>query len=156
MTVRSEAWEELKRQGFRPQLTDRVGKGLTSFGDVELGFALKLAGWKFLIDPRLKLQHYMTEPRLTWGYLRRLMRGAGASNVVLDGYFYVPERCGRGFRDRLRVRYCWWHFLSEARRLIARHSTATLVKACLYELEGKDDIEWSIGRLIGLLRLRPR
>lgn len=159
MTIRKSAWEELKRNGFKLQLTDRVGARLTSCGDLELGLAIKLAGWKIHVEPGLDLQHYMPEPRLRWRYLRRLLRAVGESNVVLDSYFYVPEEPQPGLRNWLRLRLWWWQFLGESRRLIHRHSMTSLAKFWFKEMDGDDDIadiEWRLGRLIGLLRLRSR
>jgi hypothetical protein len=159
MTIRKAVWEELKRNNFESQLTDRVGVQLSSCGDLELGLAVKLAGWKIHIEPRLELSHYMPEGRLRWRYLRRLLRGVGESNVVLDSYFYVPEKSQPGLIGRMRLRYWWWEFISESRRLLRQYSIWTLIKCCFLEMYDDDaaaDIEWRVGRLIGLLRLRSR
>jgi glycosyltransferase involved in cell wall biosynthesis len=66
MSIRKSAWKDLQRNHFRAKLTDRVGTRLSSCGDLELGLALKLAGWKLHVDPRLELQHFMPEARLRW------------------------------------------------------------------------------------------
>lgn len=159
MTIRKSVWQELKRNAFAPQLTDRVGGRLSSCGDLELGLAIKLAGWKLHVEPRLELMHYMPEGRLQWSYLRRLLRGVGESNVVLDSYFRSTEENGRGIKNRLRERWWWWRFISESRRLLNRHSVSTLIRFCYAEMNNDDnaaDMEWRLGRLIGLLRLRSR
>jgi hypothetical protein len=159
MTIRKAAWQDLKRNNFGFRLTDRVGPRLSSCGDLELGLAIKLAGWKLHIEPGLELHHYMPEDRLRWRYLRRLMRGAGESNVVLDSYFYVAEPYLPGLKNRLRLGYWWWQFLGESRRLLNNYSMTTLIKFCLADMEGDNtaaDLELRIGRLIGLLRLRSR
>jgi glycosyltransferase involved in cell wall biosynthesis len=159
MTIRKATWQDLKRNNFRLQLTDRVGQRLSSCGDLELGLAIKLAGWKLHIEPRLELQHYMPEARLRWRYLRRLLRGVGKSNVVLDSYFYIAEPYLPGLKNRLRLRYWWWSFLGEFRRLLNNYSIVTLIKFCLVDMEGEKaaaELEVRIGRLIGLLRLRSR
>lgn len=159
MTIRKAAWQDLKRNNFRLQLTDRVGQRLSACGDLELGLAIKLAGWKLYIEPRLELQHYMPEARLRWRYLRRLLRGVGKSNVVLDSYLYIPEPYLPGLKNRLRLRYWWWSFLGESRRLLNNYSILTLIKFCVADMEGQNaaaELEVRIGRLIGLLRLRSR
>ena len=111
------------------------------------------------MEPRLQLEHYMPADRLRWNYLRRLMRGIGESNVCLDSYFYVPEGDQAGPIDRIRKRYWWWQFVSEFRRLLKRYPARTLIKcyfAEMYDDDAAPDIEWRVGRLTGLIRLRSR
>jgi len=175
MTIRKSVWEELRNNSFESRLTDRVGTRLSSCGDLELGLAIKLAGWKILIEPRLQLDHYLLAERLRWSYLRRLMRGIGESNVLLDFYFNASQDGPRTWRgalfgrqgeedhagliNRIRKRYWWWKFLSEARKLLRRYSVRTLIKCCFAEMYDDDDapdIEWRVGRLVGLIRLRSR
>ena len=174
MTIRKSVWEELRNNGFESRLTDRVGTRLSSCGDLELGLAIKLAGWKILIEPRLQLDHYLSAERLRWNYLRRLMRGIGESNVLLDFYFNASQEGHThppvalavevgfhraGLIDRIRKRYWWWKFVSEARRLLRRYSVRTLIKCCFAEMYDDDDapdIEWRVGRLVGLIRMRSR
>jgi GT2 family glycosyltransferase len=157
MTIRREAWREMEQNGFRSQLSDRVGDRLSSCGDIEWGFALALAGWKFRLEPRLSLEHYLSVERLRWSYLRRLLRSVGESQVVLDGYYYVEQQ-GPAPKDRLRQQW-WWHFLAEAEQLVRAHSPLKLVRAYFTEMEGNDDaadIELRFGRLLGFLALRSR
>jgi glycosyltransferase involved in cell wall biosynthesis len=159
MTIRKSAWEELRRKGFTLQLTGRVGSRLTSCEDLELGLAIKLAGWKIHIEPGLDLQHYMPETRLCWCYLRRLMRACGEGHVILDAYLDEVEDAQPSLRNWLRLRFWWWRFLGETKFLINRHSMTDLAKFCFKEMEANDDIadiECRLGRLIGLLRLRSR
>jgi hypothetical protein len=84
MTIRKSAWDEMTRNGFRPMAPDRVGDHLSSAGDVELGYALMLAGWKFRLERGLRLDHYLSPNRLEWKYCRRLLRAEEESNVVLQ------------------------------------------------------------------------
>ena len=86
LCIRRIAWEKLAENGFRFQLTDRVGKGLSAGGDTELTLALGLAGWKLRVERRLRLQHFMPSQRLQWKYLRKLLRNYCASQVLLDAY----------------------------------------------------------------------
>jgi len=159
MTIRKSVWEELRNNGFESRLTDRVGTRLSSCGDLELGLAIKLAGWKILIEPRLQLDHHMLAERLKWSYLRRLMRGVGESNVLLDFYFNASQEDPAGLISGIRKRYWWWDFVSEARKLLRRHSVRSLIKCCwaeMYDDDDAPDIEWRVGRLVGLIRLRSR
>lgn len=86
LVVRLEAWHALLAEDFRLELTDREGGRLTSGGDVELCYALRLAGWDLLYSPRLRMEHYLPEGRLRWPYLRSVARGGGWATPVLDAY----------------------------------------------------------------------
>lgn len=86
LTLRRDAWLQLKRAGFRSQLTGRRGRSLFAGEDTELCFALRLAGWKLWYEPTLQLTHAIDQERLTWRHLRQMYRGFGASTVVFDAY----------------------------------------------------------------------
>ena len=86
LTVRKTAWKFLVDNDFKPVLRGRTGKRLTSGEDVELCFALRLAGWNIWLDEQLILQHYIPAERLSWGYARKLMRGIGAASVGFIPY----------------------------------------------------------------------
>lgn len=89
MVLRRKALNQLYGEGFKTLLTDRKGKELASGGDTELCYALRLAGWRIWYEPRLKLKHYMTAPRLKWEYLLKLWKGFGISTVGLDTYLNI-------------------------------------------------------------------
>jgi glycosyltransferase involved in cell wall biosynthesis len=157
MTIRKLCWYDLKRNGFRPQLTDRIGARLTTCGDLELGCAIQLAGWRIRTEPRLRLQHYMTPGRLQWGYLRKLARSTGEAMALLDSYLFFSRVQGN-FRDRVRS-YWLLRLLSETLLLSRRFSTVKIVSSFFRDLEDDDDVihlELALGRLIGLARLRGR
>ena len=157
MTIRKAAFVEMASSGFRPLATDRVGGRLSSAGDMELGYALMLAGWNFRLETNLRLEHYLAPDRLRWSYCRRLVRAEEESNVVLDSYFWVGQ-CAPGLKNRLRERW-WWHFAAESLALIRYHSITKLVSACVRDMEGDGDIidiEKRVGRLIGFVRMRSR
>ena len=87
MTVRRIAWQHLLGNGFMPPLVDRRGTAnYNSGGDAEICFALRLSGWRLWFEPALRLRHFLLKHRLDWRYLRRLLRGFGASTLVLDPY----------------------------------------------------------------------
>ena len=159
MSIRKSVWEELRNNSFESRLTGSVGTRLSSCEDLELGLPIKLAGWKILIEPRLQLDHHMLAERPKWSYLRRLMRGVGESNVLLDFYFNASQEDPAGLISRIRKRYWRWDFVSEARKLLRRHSVRSLIKCCwaeMYDDDDAPDIEWRVGRLVGLMRLRSR
>lgn len=158
MTIRKSTWHWLQSNGFHPRLTGRIGSRLASSEDVELGYAIRLAGWKIRIEPQLQLEHYMTPERLRWSYLRRLIRKIGESHPILDSYCLVWQSEEADLLNRLRL--CWWvRVAKEGMHLVFTSSKSKLLRACFWDLEGDDDvaeIERRIGRLLGLLRLRSR
>jgi glycosyltransferase involved in cell wall biosynthesis len=158
MTIRRSAWNDLRQNGFRLQLTGRIGTRLNSCDDLEIGCAIQLGGWKICVDPGLRLQHYMTPQRLQWRYLRRLLRDCGACYVILDGYLLVSQSDRVNIMNHLRQ--CWWVRVSkEAVELAWSYPLLKLVKSFFYDMEGDDDaaeIEFRRGRLAGLMRLRSR
>jgi glycosyltransferase involved in cell wall biosynthesis len=77
LSIRRSAWIELQLNGFEFQLTGRKGSTLASGEDLELCYALQLAGWQLWYDPRLTFQHFISIPRMEWGYLIQMIRGFG-------------------------------------------------------------------------------
>jgi len=86
MVLRSTAIKGLYKKGFYSLLSDRTGEYLSSGGDTELCYALRLTNWKIWFDDRLKLFHYLPQKRLTWEYLRELNRGFGRQKINFDAY----------------------------------------------------------------------
>jgi glycosyltransferase involved in cell wall biosynthesis len=156
MTIRKRCWQELRRDGFQPRLTDRLGARLTTCGDLELGCAIQLAGWKIRVEPRLRLQHYIPHARLDWNYLRRLARASGEATALLDCYFF--SQTPHGLKGRLR--HHWWvRLIRESLQITSRYSLGRILKSRLRKMEGEDDIvflEVATGRLMGFLRLRSQ
>jgi glycosyltransferase involved in cell wall biosynthesis len=158
MTIRRNVWLWLKMSDFHPHLIDRIGTRLTSSGDLELGYAIRLAGWNIRVEPRLALQHYMPPERLRWSYLRRLLRGIGESHTILDSYLLVSQSPEANLVNRLHA--CWWFRLArETANLVCNYSFSKCIGLVFRDFEGDDqvpDIELRIGRLLGLVRLRSR
>lgn len=86
LTLRKAAWDTLIRGGFSPLLSDRSGSVLTSGGDYEICYALRLAGWKLWYCDGLVLRHWIPESRLSFDYLCRLWRGFGEQTTGHDPY----------------------------------------------------------------------
>lgn len=89
MVLRKSHWLLLKEQGFEHLLTDRVGKQLSSGGDTEYCYALRLIGYKIWYDERLYFQHFMTSERLSLNYVSRIRRAMITSNFTLWPYLDV-------------------------------------------------------------------
>lgn len=89
LTIRKTAWTFLQENGFTPILSGRSGTRLTSGEDIELCLALRLAEWRLWYEKSLFLKHYITKGRLNWRYLRKLLRGNGASSISINPYKLV-------------------------------------------------------------------
>lgn len=86
MVIRKSHWLELKKLGFKHLLSDRVGKKLSSGGDTEYCYALRLLGYKMWFDERLYFKHFMSQGRLSLRYLSRLRKARTHSNFILWPY----------------------------------------------------------------------
>lgn len=102
MTVRRSALDELSGLGFKPLTVDRQGTNLTSGGDTELCYALKLVGWDLWYQDDLLLHHEIPASRLQWEYFLRLYHGFGRAEVLL-----APYRKELGYNCELETRI-WW------------------------------------------------
>ncbi|WP_179319484.1 glycosyltransferase [Winogradskyella helgolandensis] len=86
MVLNKNHWLELKALGFEHLLSCRKGNNLSSGGDTEYSYALRLLGYKIWYDDRLYFKHYMTEGRMHLEYLSRLRKAMSYSNFVLQCY----------------------------------------------------------------------
>jgi glycosyltransferase involved in cell wall biosynthesis len=156
LTIRRSAWMKLLANGFRPMLIGRQGHKLGSGDDDEICWALRLAGWTLLYDPRLKLCHYIPASRLTWSYVHNLYRGFGEASVIKDLYKFAMQ-CD--INSSKPTGHKWLRQLIQAGRKLVQNrkvSYRVLVKqyqeGCIEELT----IEQQIGRVLQLLRWRAR
>ena len=153
LIVRTSAWHQLIEAGFKPLLIDRTGAQLTTGGDVELCYALRLAGWCLWYEPSLHLQHFMPAGRMRWQYLRALFRSNGAASIRYIPYL-SSARPRAGLRLGPRETWPWLVFLSFA--TLVRRPRRTL-RAVRQLCEGDDyslELERQFGRVTELLRLR--
>jgi glycosyltransferase involved in cell wall biosynthesis len=154
LSIRKMAWEQLVSRGFQPTLNGRQGLQLSGGEDIELTFALYLAGWLLHIERNLKLYHFLPAHRLTWDYLRRLVRQNAIAVVPLDAYYFVDQFPASSIMNRLRQLWVW-HLMNPLASIVRRSGTA--VSAALRPSEGDGGvlvIEEAVGKIIGLLRLR--
>ncbi|HEX3716446.1 MAG TPA: glycosyltransferase [Verrucomicrobiae bacterium] len=154
LSIRKQAWMELRQAGFLPGLSDRKGNALASGGDTEICRALRLANWKLRYDPRLCLKHFMPSARLDWNYLRRLRRALGASTVGLDAYTFATRRNRWGVSKLILGN---WVFQT----VMTLKELASCGAAAIYPskrgLEGNEkalQAEFLLGRLNALLESR--
>jgi GT2 family glycosyltransferase len=153
LCLRKKAWTQLLRGGFRSLSTDRVGSRLSGGGDNELTQAIRLAGWKIRVEPRLRLQHFMPGSRLRWEYLRRLQRGYAQSQALLDAYSTQNLSMRLGFKPRLGL--LWW---CQAARLLLQLGARPKAVLTAVISNGENrieviEVERMFGRMMGLLSL---
>lgn len=86
MVLNKAHWLELKKIGFSHLLSCRKGTSLSSGGDTEYSYALRLLGYKIWYDERLYFKHYMTAGRMHLDYLSRLRKAMTYSNFILWSY----------------------------------------------------------------------
>jgi glycosyltransferase involved in cell wall biosynthesis len=98
LVVRKSVLTALIQRGFNAILSDRVGKQLSSGGDVELCYAVRLAGYKLWYSSDLVFRHYMPGNRLTQQYLCRLMAASSYCGSQLIVYLYALKGHPADFR----------------------------------------------------------
>lgn len=86
MVLRKSHWLKLKENGFKPLLTCRKGDSLSSGGDTEYCYALRLLGYKIWYDERLHFFHYMLAKRVNKEYVSRIRKAMSYSNFVCEPY----------------------------------------------------------------------
>lgn len=95
MAIRRQSMDHLHERGFKQVLSDRKGDKLSSGGDVELCYALKLAGCRLYFDERLYFKHYMPKDRLSIDYLKRLRTSMTYADYVLGIYLkFIRKKNG--------------------------------------------------------------
>lgn len=86
MMLRKSHWKRLYALGFDPLLSCRKGNSLSSGGDTEYCYALRLLGYKIWYDDRLYFKHYMISGRVRRSYISRLRKALSDSNFKLRIY----------------------------------------------------------------------
>lgn len=105
MVLRKSHWIELKKQGFKHLLSDRVGKKLSSGGDTEYCYALRLMGYKIWFNEGLYFQHFMSNERLHLEYVSRMRKAMAHSNFVLWPYLDLLQEQARKRADLLKYTF---------------------------------------------------
>lgn len=152
MAVRRSALSELYSKGFRSILSDRKKNVLSSGGDIELCYALRLAGWEIWYESSLKIRHFIPGHRLKWEYLRKLSRGFGAQKVNLDPYLIASDSGS----DKTGQK--WQYQVYRLMNKLRGYGFKKLLKFKNYP-EGDPDIlriEKTLGRLTELLKIRGK
>jgi glycosyltransferase involved in cell wall biosynthesis len=88
--MRKSVFEQLIESGFEFTCTERLGPKLYKLvamrvaEDTDLCYGIKALGWRLYYTPSLYYKHFLTQDRLSWAYVRRMMKGSGHSEVLLS------------------------------------------------------------------------
>lgn len=102
MVLRKSHWLELQKAGFSHLLSCRKGNKLSSGGDTEYSYALRLLDYKIWYDERLYFKHYMPKARMNLNYLRKLRKALSHSNFILKSYKDVLQPKNRTYKEYLK------------------------------------------------------
>jgi len=144
--LRKSYFESLIGRGFKFQLSDRKGKALSSGGDQELVFAMRLVGYKAYFDDELTFYHFMPHLRMNWDYLKRLRRGMYESSFII--YLYrsclTPELWNSNFiksiKSVLIIIYYGvkWVFANKCDKLFLKTKIHLILKILTQRRRGKE------------------
>jgi glycosyltransferase involved in cell wall biosynthesis len=85
--IRRSSWETLNAAGFYGISTGPVGSRFSGGAeDLELCYAMKLAGYEIWYEDTLRFFHFMPKERLNWKYFLRLARTTAGQFVFLRAY----------------------------------------------------------------------
>ena len=157
LNIRKSAWMGIVNDGFSPLLVDRQGGRLSTGGDTELCYALRLAGWQLWYEPSLVLKHVIPRSRLQWSHMRTLARSNGRASVWYDPYLFPIQGSPDRFKGRLGRIWAWRtrKVLRELQEFSRRRREAGL--GCIPKLVGDLDVvefEIRLGQLLELLSKR--
>jgi len=106
--IRKSSWEYIREKGFVALSSGRKGNVLSAGEDVELGNALRLAGYELWYDDRLKFKHYLPKERLNWTYLLRVAKGGvNLSDIIYYFIFRYSQLSDRKFMYLYCKRIIW-------------------------------------------------
>jgi glycosyltransferase involved in cell wall biosynthesis len=117
LSIRQAALRDIFALGFSPTLTGRTGNHLFSGEDLELGAALRLAGWKLWREESVVIRHFIPTGRLTWSYMKELYYGFGASGF--SPYIVLLFARGSTFKQSLKTTFLWQVLVTATRGILA-------------------------------------
>jgi len=117
MVLRKQAFDVIWEKGFRFLNSGRTGSILTGSEDVEIGNALRMAGYRIFYSKDLTFGHFLSSGRLTWKYLERMNYGSGYSSVLMIPYAFRGNRTFRASVPYITLWYIGRHILYLMRRL---------------------------------------
>ena len=114
--IRKTYLNKLYASGFKSILSDRKGTQLVSGGDTEMCYLAPYFGFEVWYNRELRLRHFMTGPRLSWSYLKRLYAGKGKT-IVYTRTYQDMEWFGRMPNQNLRLPFWLDTFIHKAKQL---------------------------------------
>ena len=88
--IRKSLWETLIAAGFSGILPGPVGSRFSGGGeDVELCYAMKLAGFEIWYEDQLRFFHFMPKSRLNWQYFLKLIKTTARLSIFLKVYTLI-------------------------------------------------------------------
>jgi glycosyltransferase involved in cell wall biosynthesis len=150
LSVRQTAFRDILALGFSPTLCGRSGKSLLSGEDLELGAALRLAGWKLWREESVTMKHFMPAGRLTWSYMKRLHYGLGASGF--SPYEVLLFAKGSPLKQSLKTTFLWQALFTAKRGLLASLRKAQIRSEPNHRRVLQLELAWFAGRSSYLMR----
>jgi glycosyltransferase involved in cell wall biosynthesis len=149
LSIRQTALRDLIALEFTPTLSGRSGKSLLSGDDLELGAALRLAGWKLWREKSLTIRHFMPARRLTWSYMKRLYYGFGASGFSPYEVLFFAK--GSNFKQSVKTTFSWQVLFTAKRGLLATLGEAKIGSPSIQRRVLQLERAWFAGRLSYLM-----
>ncbi len=87
LVFKKEVINQLDVSGYTQFFKDRVGKKLSSSGDIELTNAMVLMGYKLYYSENLKFYHFLPKERLTFNYIKNLFIANGTDGPIRNLYY---------------------------------------------------------------------
>jgi glycosyltransferase involved in cell wall biosynthesis len=132
--INMEAYFFLKSKGFSRILTVRKYPKVARSEDVELCFAIWLAGYKVWYQKELVLQHYISNDRLQWSYLMKVISQSVSSMHYLWPY-QIFIFAGNKYNPTasLWLKHVWYHL----KELLKNYRSFNNIKILLRLLIGR-------------------
>lgn len=98
--IRRDIFLLLKSVEFEFLLSDRVQESLSSGGDYELCYVIRIAGYKLWYSDKLRFEHHFDEQRFEVEYFRRFTKESSSALDILSIYHFIllfPEKEYKSF-----------------------------------------------------------
>lgn len=146
--VRKSVLEQLKAMDFTPIATDRLSDKLSSGGDVEVCYAIKLLNFDIAYSGDLKFCHFIPKNRLTDKYLLNLVYQFGYCNILHRPYSWLFNTTLPWFKKT------WGWTLAISLNIYLISLVNTLKKGdSLNKFIGRVNVNHAKGRLAAIVKL---
>lgn len=86
IVARKDALKEISKSEYQIALDETSESNLILPDSIDLSNKIKLAGWRIIYEPRLKLKNFITVNQFNWNYLRKLSNLKGAESLREEAY----------------------------------------------------------------------